>query len=56
LLRLIPWLHEAGYNVMALDFRGHGDSDKRPTTLGREEVLDVQAALDWLGAEGAGTT
>ena len=54
LLRLIPWLHEAGYNVMALDFRGHGDSDKRPTTLGREEVLDVQAALDWLGAEGAG--
>jgi len=54
LLRLIPWLHEAGYNVMALDFRGHGDSDKRPTTLGREEVLDVEAALDWLEAEGAG--
>ena len=54
LLRLIPWLHEAGYNVMAIDFRGHGDSDKRPTTLGREEVLDVQAALDWLQAEGVG--
>ncbi len=53
LLRLIPWLHEAGYNVMAFDFRGHGDSDKRPTTVGREEVLDVQAALDWLEAEGA---
>ena len=54
LLRLIPWLHNAGYNVMALDFRGHGDSDKRPATLGREEVLDVQAALDWLDAKGAG--
>jgi pimeloyl-ACP methyl ester carboxylesterase len=54
LLRLIPWLHEAGYNVMALDLRGHGNSDKRPTTLGREEVLDVQSALDWLEAEGAG--
>ena len=54
LLRLIPWLHEAGYNVMAFDFRGHGQSDKRPTTVGREEVLDVQAALGWLEAEGAG--
>ena len=54
LLRLIPWLHEAGYNVMAFDFRGHGESDKRPTTLGRVEVLDVQAALDWLQAEGVG--
>ena len=54
LLRLIPWLHEAGYNVMAFDFRGHGQSDKRPTTVGREEVLDVQAALDWLDAEGVG--
>jgi len=54
LLRLIPWLHEAGYNVMAFDFRGHGQSEKRPTTVGREEVLDVQAALNWLEAEGAG--
>jgi uncharacterized protein len=54
LLRLIPWLHEGGYNVMAFDFRGHGESDKRPTTLGREEVLDVEAALDWLDAEGVG--
>jgi alpha-beta hydrolase superfamily lysophospholipase len=54
LLRLIPWLHEVGYNVMAFDFRGHGGSDKRPTTVGREEVLDVQAALDWLDSEGVG--
>lgn len=54
LLHLVPWLHEAGYNVMLLDFRGHGDSEKRPTTIGRQEVLDVQAALDWLEAEGVG--
>lgn len=53
MLRLIPWLHDAGYNVMLLDFRGHGDSDKMPTTIGPEEVADVQAALDWLEAEGA---
>jgi hypothetical protein len=51
---LIAWLHEAGYNVMTLDFRGHGGSDPRPTTIGPEEMLDVQAALDWLEAEGVG--
>ena len=51
---LVPWLHEAGYNVMLLDFRGHGQSDKQPTTIGREEVMDLQAALDWLEAEGVG--
>jgi alpha-beta hydrolase superfamily lysophospholipase len=49
---LVPWLHEAGYNVMLLDFRGHGQSDQRPTTVGREEAMDLQAALDWLEAEG----
>jgi dipeptidyl aminopeptidase/acylaminoacyl peptidase len=54
MLHLVPSLHEAGYNVMLLDFRGHGDSEKRSTTVGREEVLDVQAALDWLEAEGVG--
>jgi uncharacterized protein len=54
LLRLIPWLHDAGYNVMAFDFRGHGESDKRPTTLGPKEALDVEAALDWLQAHGVG--
>jgi len=53
-LKLVPWLHEAGYNVLLFDFRGHGGSDKRPTTIGPEEVLDVQAALDWLEAKGVG--
>jgi len=54
LLRLIPWLHDAGYNVMAPDLRGHGRSDKRPTTIGPEEALDIRAALDWLQAHGVG--
>jgi alpha-beta hydrolase superfamily lysophospholipase len=53
-LKLVPWLHDAGYNVLLFDFRGHGGSDKRPTTIGPEEVLDVQAALDWLEAKGVG--
>jgi alpha-beta hydrolase superfamily lysophospholipase len=54
MMQYMPWLHEAGYNVMFFDFRGHGGSDQRPTTIGPDEVLDVQAALDWLEAEGAG--
>ena len=52
-LRLVPWLHDAGYNVLLFDFRGHGQSADQPTTVGRLEVLDVQAALDWLEQEGA---
>jgi uncharacterized protein len=53
MLRFVTWLYEAGYNVMLLDFRGHGSSDNRPTSIGPDEVLDIQAALDWLEAEGA---
>jgi pimeloyl-ACP methyl ester carboxylesterase len=54
MLRFIPWLHDAGYNVMLLDFRGHGDSDPRPSSIGPDEVMDIQATLDWLEEEGAG--
>jgi alpha-beta hydrolase superfamily lysophospholipase len=54
MLRLVPWLHDAGHNVLLLDFRGHGGSAHKPTTIGPGEVQDVQAALDWLDAEGAG--
>ncbi len=50
MLHLVPWLHEAGYNVLLFDFRGHGESDHRPTTVGPDEALDVEAALDWLEA------
>ena len=54
MLQLVPWLHEAGYNVMMFDFRGHGESDKEPTTIGRLEARDIQVALDWLETEGVG--
>ncbi len=53
MLRLVPWLHEAGYNAMLFDFRGHGSSEHVPTTIGRLEALDVKAALDWLQSQGA---
>lgn len=52
MLPLLPWLHEAGYSVMLLDFRGHGSSEKQPTSIGPREVLDIQAALDWLAEQG----
>lgn len=55
MLRLVPWLHEAGYNVLLFDFRGHGGSSKQPTTVGPGEVLDIKAALDWLDAQGGGS-
>jgi len=54
MLRFVPWLHEAGYNVMLLDFRGHGDSDLRPSSIGPDEVWDIQACLDWLDENGVG--
>ncbi len=54
MLRFVPWLHDAGYNVMLLDFRGHGDSDPRPSSIGPDEVRDIQACLDWLDANGTG--
>ena len=54
MLRFVPWLHDAGYNVMLLDFRGHGESDPRPSSIGPDEVMDIQAVLDWLDLEGVG--
>lgn len=38
-------LHEAGYNVLALDFRACGRSGGRFTTLGYKETWDVEAAV-----------
>ncbi len=38
---------EHGYGVLAWDFRGHGSSGSEVVTLGYNEVLDVEAALDF---------
>jgi dipeptidyl aminopeptidase/acylaminoacyl peptidase len=45
------FLHAAGYGVLAVDFRSSRGSRRLPTTLGHHEVVDAQAALDWLSAE-----
>lgn len=48
-LSVAPFLHRAGYHVLAFDFRAHGASGGSYTTLGLDETKDVRAAMAWLG-------
>ncbi len=41
-----------GYPAMAIDFRGHGDSDPSLCSFGFHEQKDVQRALDFLAEKG----
>ncbi|MDP9425108.1 MAG: alpha/beta fold hydrolase [Actinomycetota bacterium] len=47
-----PLYEEAGYGVLMLDLRGHGESGGKRRTLGYREVRDVRGALAWLEGEG----
>jgi dipeptidyl aminopeptidase/acylaminoacyl peptidase len=40
-----------GYGVLSWDFRAHGDSQGKLCTFGYYEVLDVEAALDYVLAQ-----
>jgi dipeptidyl aminopeptidase/acylaminoacyl peptidase len=42
------WLHGLGYAALAIDFRGHGQSDMAERSFGLREALDARAAFDWL--------
>jgi pimeloyl-ACP methyl ester carboxylesterase len=44
------FLCRAGFNVLAFDFRAHGESTGAKTTFGFRESLDVQAAVQYAGA------
>ena len=46
-----PIYAQAGYSVLMLDLRGHGESEGERTTVGYQEVRDVQGALSWLEEE-----
>jgi dipeptidyl aminopeptidase/acylaminoacyl peptidase len=48
-------LHRAGFGVLMLDLRDHGDSTVEDGRYagGTEEYRDVQSALDWLVGQGA---
>jgi len=41
----------AGYGVFMFDFRSHGESGGDYTTIGEIEVLDLEAAVDWVDAQ-----
>jgi dipeptidyl aminopeptidase/acylaminoacyl peptidase len=47
------FLHGAGYGVLAVNFRSSRWNRRLPTTLGHHEVVDAQAALDWLRGDPA---
>ena len=49
--RIAGRLVERGATVLAVDFRGHGQSGGR-STLGLDEVNDVAAAVSWLRTQG----
>lgn len=49
----VPWL-QPEHNVLQFDFRGHGDSDDAPITLGTTEERDAVAAVRFLESRGYG--
>lgn len=44
-------LHEAGFNVLMFDFRGHGRSQGEIVTMGAFEQADLFGALDYVSQE-----
>jgi dipeptidyl aminopeptidase/acylaminoacyl peptidase len=53
LTEFVPWI-QPHYNVLQFDFRGHGNSDDAPITLGTLEGRDVAAAVRFLQGRGYG--
>lgn len=56
LFPLASAFNQAGYSVLLFDFRGHGASGGRISTLGAREKLDVLAALKFLKSRQPGGT
>lgn len=45
-------LHEAGFSVMMIDLRGHGESAGARFSFGIKERQDILGAVDWLEKKG----
>jgi pimeloyl-ACP methyl ester carboxylesterase len=52
LLPLAARLQQAGFGAIALDLRGHGESEGSRSTLGIEEKRDILGAIDYLTGRG----
>lgn len=51
-IEFAPAFHQAGFNVLMFDFRGHGRSDGWLTTVGCLERRDALAAVEYLQSRG----
>ena len=51
-LATAPIYNRAGYSVLMIDLRAHGQSEGDRRTLGYREVRDVRGALTWLKKKG----
>ena len=49
---LAKLLHMEDFDVLAFDFRAHGDSSGSKSSLGRLEAQDVEAVFEWLKKRG----
>jgi fermentation-respiration switch protein FrsA (DUF1100 family) len=45
-------LHKAGFSVVMIDLRGHGQSEDSRFYFGMKEYQDILGAVDWLEARG----
>ncbi len=48
----VPPLHAAGFNVLMFDFRAHGRSDGKVSTIGYLERMDLLGAVEFLRQKG----
>jgi len=53
MLNYMPFLYKKGYSLLAFDFRGHGESKEKYTSLGYKEVQDLLAAVEFAKTRGA---
>ena len=45
--KVMERMWKSGYSVLAVDFRAHGESEGKYTTLGDKEILDVKAMVKY---------
>jgi len=45
--KMMEFLWSNGYSVLAFDFRAHGESEGKHTTIGDKEFLDVRAIFEY---------